>query len=168
MFCVFFLYAKGIIRDEESVVRTKKFDNLLNPDRAMVSDEARNKLKQARERLRRIVVIGKVGKNFDDEGTLFDAFVGKHPEWGPENSYVIFRDHKLLKDKPHAYVERVQLSGLCYIHAPVILQHYLVAMFSDDAVPMLDMAVYLKKAHVCDLIPKNLKMYTKNQKSKQK
>ncbi|KAI3629735.1 hypothetical protein MIR68_011170 [Amoeboaphelidium protococcarum] len=31
------------------------------------------------------------------------------------------------------------------MHAPVTLQHYLVAMFSDDAVPMLDMAVDLKK-----------------------
>ncbi|KAI3639766.1 hypothetical protein MIR68_002080 [Amoeboaphelidium protococcarum] len=137
-----FLYAKGIMRDEKPVVRKTKFNDLLNPNGSV---EARKKLTLARERLRRIVVKGEVGKNFDDEGTLFDAFVAKHPEWGPENSYVIFRDHELLKDKPHAYVERVQLSGLCYTHAPVILQHYLVAMFSDDAVPMLDMAVYLKK-----------------------
>jgi hypothetical protein len=140
-----FLYAKGIMRDEESVVRKKKFDNLLNPDGALVSDEARTKLKSARERLRRIVVKGEVGKNFDEAASLFDAFVAKHPEWGPEKSFVVFRDHQLLKGKQHAYVERVQLSGLCYMHAPVILQHYLVSMHSHDAVPMLDMAVYLKK-----------------------
>jgi hypothetical protein len=140
-----FLYAMGILRDKESVVRKKEFDNVLNPDAAMVSDEARKKLKLARERLTWIIVKGEVGKNFDEEASLFDDFVAKHPEWGPEKSFVVFRDHVLLKGKPHAYVERVQLSGLCYMHAPVILQHYLVTMFSNDPVPMLDMAVYLKK-----------------------
>jgi hypothetical protein len=86
-----------------------------------------------------------VGKNFGAEANLFDAFVAEHPEWGPGKSFVVFRDHELLKGKPHAYVERVQLSGLCYMHAPITLQHYLVAMSSNDAIPMLDMAEYLKK-----------------------
>ena len=140
-----FLYAKGIMKDKSKAVRKEEFDNLLNPDGAMVSDKVRKKLKLARERLRRIVVKGEVGKNFNEEASLFDAFVTNHPEWGPGKSFVVFRDHELLKDKPHAYVERVQLSGLCYMHAPVILQHFLVAMFSDDAIPMLDMAIYLKK-----------------------
>lgn len=71
-----------------------------------------------------------MGKNFDEERSLFDALVAEHPEWGPEKSYVVFRDHDLLKDKP-PYVERVQPSGLCYMHAPVILQHYQVAMVSE-------------------------------------
>ena len=101
-------------------------------------------MKAARERLSRIVVKGEVGKNFEKGASLFDDFVSKHPEWGPGKSFVVFRDHELLKNKPHAYVERVQLSGLCYMHAPIILQHYLVAMHSQTAVPMLDMAVYLK------------------------
>ena len=136
-----FLYAKGIMRDKKPVVRKSEFNDLLNPNGSV--EEVR-KLKLARERLRRIVVKGEVGKNFDEEASLFDAFVAEHPEWGPENSFVVFRDHELLKDKQHAYVERVQLSGLCYMHAPVIVQHYLVAMHSHDAVPMLDMAVYLK------------------------
>jgi hypothetical protein len=140
-----FLYAKGIMRDKSKTVRKEEFDNLLNPDGAMVSDEACKKLISARERLRRIVEKGEVGKNFDEKASLFDAFVAKHPEWSSETSLVVFRDHELLKGKPHAYVERVQLSGLCYMHAPVILQHYLVAMFSHDSVPMLDMAIYLKK-----------------------
>ncbi|KAI3662540.1 hypothetical protein MP638_000650 [Amoeboaphelidium occidentale] len=90
-----FLYAKGILRDEETEIRKRRFDNLLYPDKARVSVDARLKLGAARQ--------------------------------------------------PHAYAERVQLSGLCYMHAPVILQHYLVAMHSEKQVPMLDMAVYLKK-----------------------
>lgn len=31
------------------------------------------------------------------------------------------------------------------MHAPVVAQHYLVAMNNDTAIPMLDMAEYLKK-----------------------
>jgi hypothetical protein len=58
---------------------------------------------------------------------------------------VVFRDHHLLANKPHAYVERIQLSGLCYMHAPVVLQHYLVSMHSDVAVPMIDMAAYMRQ-----------------------
>jgi hypothetical protein len=154
-----FLYAKGIMRDKVTVVRKVEFDNLLNPDGAMVSDEGRKKLKSARERLRRIVEKGETGRNFDmekKEKSLFHVFVENHPEWGPENSFVVFRDHQFLTDKPHAYVERVQLSGLCYMHAPVILQHYLVAMYSDNPVPMLDMAVYLKKHMSADALERHI------------
>jgi hypothetical protein len=59
---------------------------------------------------------------------------------------VIFRDHEKLSGKPHALVERFQLSGgLCYMHARIVLQHYLVAMQRYDHVPMLDLALYLRR-----------------------
>ena len=140
-----FLYAKGVLKAENSVVRKSKFNDLLHPQQAMVSEEQRRELMAARERLHRIVAKGESGKNFDQTKNLFDEFVSQHPEWGLVDSFVIFRDHELLKVKPHAYVERIQRSGLCYMHAPVILQHYLVAMNSKADVHMLDMAVYLKK-----------------------
>ncbi|KAI3636068.1 hypothetical protein MIR68_005949 [Amoeboaphelidium protococcarum] len=123
------LYAKGVLRDEESLFRKKKFHNLLNPDSALVSVAARANLRCAQDRLRRIVE---------------NAFVQAHPEWSAGNSFVTFRDDARLSCKPHAYVERVQLSGLCYMHAPVVLQHYLVAMKLGHQVPMLDMAEYMK------------------------
>ena len=137
-----FLYAKGIMGKKKPMVRKSKFHYLLNPNGTV--EEVRT-LKSARERLRRIVVKGEEGQDISSGSSLFDKFVAKHSEWGPKSSFVVFRDHMLLKDKPHAYVERIQLSGLCYMHAPVILQHYLVAMFSSETVPMLDMAIYLKK-----------------------
>ena len=58
---------------------------------------------------------------------------------------MVFRDHPKLKDKDHAYTERVQLSGLCYMHAPVVLQHYLVAMQNEVRMPSLDMALYMRR-----------------------
>lgn len=40
-------------------------------------------------------------------------------------------------------------NGLCFMHAPIVLQHYLVQMNSAEAVPMLDMADYWRR-HVSD------------------
>jgi hypothetical protein len=42
-------------------------------------------------------------------------------------------------------VERVQLSGLCYMHAAVVLQHYLVAMQHEQATGMMSLTAYLRK-----------------------
>jgi hypothetical protein len=50
-----------------------------------------------------------------------------------------------LKGKDHALVERFQKSGLCYMHACVVMQHYLVALNNQETIPMLNMAEYLKK-----------------------
>jgi hypothetical protein len=46
--------------------------------------------------------------------------------------------------KAHYLVERVQ-SGLSYMYALVVLQHYLVTMQRNDHVPMLDMGLYLRQ-----------------------
>jgi hypothetical protein len=75
-----FLYAKGIMEDKSKRNRKEEYDNLLYPDKADVSEEA-----------------------------------------------------------------RFQLSGLCFMHAPIDLHHYLVAMHSNDRIPMLDMGFYLKR-----------------------
>lgn len=77
--------------------------------------------------------------------SVFDDFVALHPEWKENDSFVVFRDHQKLHGKSHALVERLQKSGLCYMHACVVVQHYLVAMNNDEEVPMLNMAEYLKK-----------------------
>lgn len=151
-----FLYAKGIMRSEESIVRKTEFNNLLDPDSARIPAEERDNLKAAKERLRRIVEKGEDGREFQPGQSAFDLFVTKHPEWSPDKSFVVFRDHDLLKGKKHAYVERVQLSGLCYMHAPVVLQHYLVAMNTSELVPMLDMADYLKKHMPADALQKRI------------
>jgi hypothetical protein len=103
-------------------------------------------INQAR-RLKTIVEKGEKSpqKSEFEAKRVFDDFIAEHEEWAQRNSFVIFRDHKNLKGKPHALVERFQKSGLCYMHACVVVQHYLVAMNHQDVVPMLNMAEYLKK-----------------------
>ena len=135
-----FLYAKGILAARSSVVRIAEFKELFA---AETTDSGK-----ALERLTTIVVQGETSpkrSNMEAE-SMFDDFVSLHPEWKEkDSSFVVFRDHQKLQRKSHALVERFQKSGLCYMHACVVLQHYLVAMNNDEVVPMLDMAKYLKK-----------------------
>jgi hypothetical protein len=117
-----FLYAKGIMQNKESATRKAEFDSLLNNP----------KNDGAKQRLLRIVDFGEENADFSPGAeTIFEKFVKDHPVWASNCSFVVFRDHPKLRLKPHAYIERFQLSGLCYMHAPVVLQHYLVAMTND-------------------------------------
>ena len=152
-----FLYAKGVLADEESIVRLIKFEKLFT-DASM---------KHNRERLARLISKGERGSGFELKNT-FQAFCETNPAWNDaQTSFVVFRDHPKLRDK-NAFVERVQVvcgrrtaarrfcfpgthsarsqpSGLCYMHAPIVLQHYLAQMNATDAVHMLDMAKYLRR-----------------------
>jgi hypothetical protein len=138
---VLFLYAKRILADKGVSFRRSVFDSVrLNAE----TDQ------NARARLVTIVMDGETspvrplinGK----PSFFFDDFVKDHPEWNKETgSWVLFRDHPRLKDKEFAHVERFQKSGLCYMHAPVVVQHYLVSMAVDESVHMLNMVAYLRQ-----------------------
>ena len=134
-----FLYAKGILASERSLIRRIEFEDLLEGRRTA-------DLSKALERLKNIVekreTTPKRGTN--QPTTMFESFVQAHPEWKEgKDVFVIHRDHPDLRGKEHALVERLQPSGLCYMHAPIVLQHYLVAMTNIGKVPMLDMSIYL-------------------------
>jgi hypothetical protein len=133
---VAFMFAKGMASDMDVKHRVATF-------RMLVQGCSGSK---AAQRLNRIVLEGEVGCRFGEpHPDSFTCFQDANPEWGPKRSYVTFRDHHLLKDKPHTFVERRQKSALCYVHAPVVLQHYVVAMQRKDAVPMINVAEFLRR-----------------------
>jgi hypothetical protein len=130
-----------------SLGRKDEFDRLLNPDTPAMA--------QAKERLTRIVTTGETSpqRSTLERNSFFEEFIQRHPEWAASKDvFVIFRDHPKLKGKPHAHVERYQLSGLCYMHAPVVMQHYLLAMNTKEQTPMLDMIKYIRQ----HMSPENL------------
>ncbi len=64
----------------------------------------------------------------------FQQFYLKHPEWNDASkSFVFHRDHELLSNKTGVLEQRSQLSGLCYIHGPDMIQHYCVSMYSSKS-----------------------------------
>eukprot|EP00754_Rhynchopus_humris_P024135 Rhum_TRINITY_DN14868_c1_g1::Rhum_TRINITY_DN14868_c1_g1_i1::g.125171::m.125171 len=81
---------------------------------------------------------------------VFEGFCREHPEWAdPSQSWGFFRDHAKVKalsdeDRLRVKVTRVQHSGLCYMHAPAVLQHYLVTLHSNGQHhEMLNVAKYI-------------------------
>ncbi len=127
-----FLYAKNVL-DEDFIIR----DYILKKLFQKIKEEEQKKY----ERLYRIVSIGEQSR---EDFSGFDRFVVKNPKWNKLHSWVLFRDHPLLACK-NAYVERTQLSSLCFMHAPVVFQHYLVAMNSHEKIGMVDISDYLRK-----------------------
>ncbi len=135
--CVLFLYAKVM---HEKAGRKQCI-------KALMKEKSK-----PYERLKRVIEEGEMSKNVQD---WFGSFCAQHPEWSnSETSFVVFRDHPKLKNK-HSYVERVQKSSLCYIHGPIVLQHYLLSMERNDLVGMVNMVEYLKK----HLDPQSLKAH---------
>lgn len=96
---------------------------------------------------------------FDSE---FNHFLRSHPEWNPGETYSFWDNlrARLLSKTPHKKpilfwtahadlpklkVLRRQLSGLCYIHAPVVLQHYLCCINSKGKCgSMIDVAKFVR------------------------
>ena len=116
-----FLYAKGILRQEVSGVRKARFAALLLPD---------DIYEQSLQRLGRLVLEGERSDSVLDKCSSFTCFLDSVPAWQDNAaSYVAFRDDPCTSC---GLLERVQLSGLCYMHAPIVLQAYLVAMHAGS------------------------------------
>jgi hypothetical protein len=97
------------------------------------------------ERLKQIAISGEKQENLPQGSRSFDTFVKAHPEWSSPSSFVLWRDHPKLKTKDHAYVERVQLSGLCAMHSGVVMQHILRTMENETPQPMIDLDISFAK-----------------------
>ena len=74
----------------------------------------------------------------------FDHFVGEHPEWRAGASFVVFRDHPNLHGVS-MLIQREQIFGTCAIHAPVVLQHYLVALANKGTMPTVSIPRWIRK-----------------------
>ena len=69
------------------------------------------------------------------------------PQWDDDQkSYIFYRDDKDLVNKSNVLLQRVQNAGICYIYAPSMLQHCLIAKFnhSETSPPILDINKYLR------------------------
>jgi hypothetical protein len=109
--------------------------NLINYPEQAPSEDRVGHYKACQGRLDRILRIegDKTDCKIPYDVQSFDAFCKIVGEWScSKNSYVFHRDHPKVSSKD-VLVQRAQLSGLCYIHGPDMLQHYLVSMNSDKA-----------------------------------
>jgi hypothetical protein len=88
----------------------------------------------------------------------FVNFLFQNPAWNDEKeTFVFFRDHPCVTTKYGILIQRKQLSGNCYIHAPIVSHYYAMCMRYPDAKPV-DIRAYilrhLDSEHLGKLITK--------------
>jgi hypothetical protein len=86
----------------------------------------------------------------------FAKFLHQNPAWNDEKeSFVFFRDHPCVTTKYGILIQRKQLSGNCFIHAPIVAHYYAMCMRYPEAKPV-DIRAYilrhLDSEHLAKLI----------------
>ena len=71
----------------------------------------------------------------------FPNFLRRHPAWKSPPAYVFHRDKGVSVPQ-----RQQQPSGLCYLHAPEVLQHYLVSQH-QPGVGMIDMTKMIRRLY---------------------
>lgn len=87
----------------------------------------------------------------------FESFLKIAPEWASaDRSFVFHRDHPDVtrEGQPSCLVQRVQQSGLCFLHAPIAMHHYLLAkntLTPNQPVGMIDLTCAVRNLSAKDL-----------------
>jgi hypothetical protein len=82
--------------------------------------------------------------------TLLEQFIANNPEWKGKNVNFFWETFSLENQKKILVISR-QMSGLCYMHAPVVLQHYMLSIYNlnngiDLDFTMIDIAKYSRES----------------------
>ena len=142
-----FLYSKGVLADEGSVVRKYRFRLLLKPEKGE-TEKLKLRFFQSRNRLNSIL------ENPNDidntkvppDVQSWDEFVSECPLWNEPGSYVFHRDDPSVRNSPRVLIQRRQVCSLCYLTAPAVTQHYKVCKTTGakEEVPTVDIRKYIR------------------------
>lgn len=145
--------------DKDDSIQEIMFKFICNPDSA--PKKSKDMYRACQQRLDRI--LNKTGdtlvlkeQKFPEDVQKFSTFVSIVPSWKSISSFVFHRDHPDVEDKPDVLVQRAQLSGLCYIHGPDLLQHYLVSMTSSVPVGMIDMSKLIRQTFTAEQLEQHI------------
>jgi hypothetical protein len=142
-----FMYVKGVLSAFPSKSRKEWVENTINPAQCE-SDELTKQFSDAKERLRSIVAPeGDITSNeIPERVQTFDEAMHTLQNWkelGSDDIHV-FHLHDEKVQGRDVLVQRVQKSGLCYLHAPAVLSHYLVSRHNfTDPLPMINIALHV-------------------------
>ena len=125
-----FLYYKEVMADAPDVVRRPNFSFIIDPGSAGLY---KARFVAAQNRLERLISTDGdfKSKTISKDTQSFGDFLNTFPDWKDETlSFICFRDDPMLSN---TLIYRVQRASLCYLHAPNVLQYYLVAKGRKDA-----------------------------------
>ena len=152
-----FLYSKKVMeRRKTREVRDLEFSYIVSPE--MAKDQKDEYLK-CRSRLESLLKHNgdETSDNAPADVQTFESALTQIGAWRTE--YVFHRDHKNFKHKnpkPNVICQRHQLSGMCYIHGPAVLQHYLVWLSQGSNPGMIDVSKMVRETFVVEELQKHI------------
>lgn len=141
-----FMEEKKLYADDPAMQKLL-FSYILDPSSAP-SGERREHYRKCQERLDKLIemVTDRTYDSVTDAKIQsFEDFCEIASEWNRPDAFVLHRDHHCLKHLGSPS-QRVQIRGLCYIHAPDMMQHYLVCINTKTNAGMIDMCRFI---HEC-------------------
>jgi hypothetical protein len=146
-----FLYEKDIVHiDEGSVeihLRKTRYSEIMQPETSCNVTF----FEKAHKKLKRITATADdyVSTQVPSDVLSWDDTMRAMPQWAdPTRSYVFHRDDPdiLPENRGQVLIQRVTEKAPSYMHAPVVLQHYLISKHSKSKIDplILDMAKYIR------------------------
>jgi hypothetical protein len=114
-------------------LRKHLFSSVINPD----ASDNKMYFEKARKKLARLTTAADdyVSQDIPADVLSWNDTVRRMPQWiDPLSSYVCHRDDPdiLPVNREHVLLQRVVEKLPCYMHAPVIMQHYLITKYSKS------------------------------------
>jgi hypothetical protein len=147
---VLFLYLKNVCPN--APISRLHFQSLINATEKETMSNIEESDLAAKVRLRRLLrKEGQCSNQVPTGVQTFDEAMAALPDWNdPLTSFIFHRDDPSMIGRAHGLAQRLHLGNasghqehrFCYIHAPHVLQHYLVcwATGHNNVVGMIDMA----------------------------
>eukprot|EP01127_Copromyxa_protea_P011325 TRINITY_DN283_c0_g1_i4.p1 TRINITY_DN283_c0_g1~~TRINITY_DN283_c0_g1_i4.p1 ORF type:complete len:320 (+),score=49.60 TRINITY_DN283_c0_g1_i4:181-1140(+) len=139
-----FLEQKGVLAT--SSLRGTIFSLLRDPSLSANSEE-RRRYEAARERLLRLIST--------EEETHSDVVPSGLHLWNETEFPGYKKEDVFFLKHPAALSQRYQLSGLCYMHGPAMVQHYALA-HNNHSVPMIDLLKFIKEHFTAKQLEKHI------------
>eukprot|EP00672_Neobodo_designis_P028696 CAMPEP_0174828866 /NCGR_PEP_ID=MMETSP1114-20130205/1577_1 /TAXON_ID=312471 /ORGANISM="Neobodo designis, Strain CCAP 1951/1" /LENGTH=402 /DNA_ID=CAMNT_0016062593 /DNA_START=67 /DNA_END=1275 /DNA_ORIENTATION=- len=138
---IVFLLAKGVMKSVPAL-RAVQFTDLLN--------SSGEEWEARRARLKRLVdLTGDTTHPGNPGWQSFNDFLKVAPGWEHKDAYMFHVARNV------SLAHRVHHSGLCYIHAPAVVQRYLVSLHQKD-VGMIDMTKLLRETFTAKELEKHI------------
>jgi hypothetical protein len=146
-----FLYEKNVVHipagSASTDARTRWYSSIMHPETSCNVSF----FEKAKKKLRRITATTDdyVSSHVPADVLSWDDAMHAMPQWADSaSSYVFHRDDPdiLPENRRQVLLQRVTEKGPSYMHAPVVIQHYLISKYSkskSDPV-ILDMAKYIR------------------------
>ena len=158
-----FLYEKDVVHipawSNRHDIRKAWYSNIIHPEKScnVTSFEKANK------KLRRITTVTDIyaSTHVPADVLSWDEAMHAMPRWAdPTSSYVFHRDDPdiLPENRGRVLIQRVTEMGPAYMHAPVMLQYYLISKYSRSKIDpvILDIAKYIRDAFTTKQLKRHL------------